>query len=321
MEPMRLKPAGKDYLWGGTRLKKEYGKEIDLFPLAETWECSVHPDGLSMVAEGKWEGRSLRAVLQAHPEYMGSKVPAGAELPILVKFIDAREDLSVQVHPDDAYARQYEGQNGKTEMWYVLDAEPGAEIVYGFEHPVTEEQLKQSLEDGSLSKHLHKVRVRKGDVYYIPPGLVHAIGRGILLAEIQESSNVTYRVYDYERLDKNGKKRPLHFEKAMQVLDRAACGTVRQKQKIFHYTPGCAREMLCRCEYFETERIQIKTAFSFAVSESSFCVLLCVEGSGTLETAGSQKALRLQKGDCIFIPAGTGACRLSGEAVLLKIRC
>ena len=149
--PFLLRPVGKDYLWGGERLKTAYHKQIDLTPLAETWECSTHPDGCSVVDSGAAAGKSLRTVLQEHPEYLGIYANAEGELPILIKLIDAKKDLSVQVHPDDAYAKQYEnGQNGKTEMWYVLEAEPDASLVYGFRHTMTPERLRQSLAEGTL---------------------------------------------------------------------------------------------------------------------------------------------------------------------------
>ena len=198
MEIMKLIPTGKDYLWGGTRLREEYGKKIDLTPLAETWECSAHPDGPSYVATGTYKGKTLAEVLKAHPEYLGTKVENG-ELPVLVKFIDAKKDLSVQVHPSDEYAKEHEGDS----------------LIYGFQHEVTEEILRKAVETGTLDKHLQKVPVHKGDTYFVPAGTVHGIGKGILVAEIQESSNVTYRVYDYDRVDKNGKKRELHFDKAV----------------------------------------------------------------------------------------------------------
>ena len=155
MEIMKLRPVGKDYLWGGTRLRKEYGKKIDLTPLAETWECSVHPDGPSVVANGEYKDKTLVDVLKDHPEFLGTKVSSGmddkdAELPVLIKFIDAKKDLSVQVHPNDEYARVHEHQNGKTEMWYVLDAEEGATLIYGFQHHVTEEILRKAVETGTL---------------------------------------------------------------------------------------------------------------------------------------------------------------------------
>ena len=146
-----------------------------------------------------------------------------------MKFIDAKKDLSVQIHPNDEYAREHEGDNGKTEMWYVIDADEGASLIYGFQHEVTEEILRKAVETGTLDKHLQKVRVHKGDTYFVPAGTVHGIGKGILVAEIQESSNVTYRVYDYNRVDKNGKKRELHFDKAVQVMDMSVAPDVSQK--------------------------------------------------------------------------------------------
>ncbi|SEQ86157.1 mannose-6-phosphate isomerase [Lachnospiraceae bacterium NE2001] len=318
MEPLLLNPAGKDYLWGGTRLKKEYGKDIPLVPLAETWECSVHPDGLSIVVNGTFAGKTLKSVLDRNPRWLGNKV--GKDLPILIKFIDAEKDLSVQVHPDDEYARENEGQNGKTEMWYVLDAVPGAELIYGFEHDVTPDKLRYAVNSGTLSKHLKKVKVRRGDTFFITPGTVHAIGAGIMVAEIQESSNVTYRVYDYDRLDKDGKKRPLHIEKALEVANLRASNGIKQPPKFIKYYPGCAREILCRCKYFEVERVQVSMGFSFSVTEDSYQVLLCTEGFGGIETEYSRRPLRFAKGDCIFLPAAIGRCHVLGNTTLLKIR-
>ena len=321
MEILKLFPTGKDYLWGGTRLREEYGKKIDLMPLAETWECSVHPDGPSYVVNGVFKGITLAEVLKQHPEYLGTKVVDG-ELPVLVKFIDAKKDLSVQVHPDDEYARKYEHQNGKTEMWYVIDADEGANLIYGFQHRVTSEILHKAVESGTLDKHLQKIEVHKGDTYFVPAGTVHGIGAGILVAEIQESSNVTYRVYDYNRIDKNGKKRELHFDKAVQVMDMGITPEVKQKPRIIKYYPGCSRELLCRCKYFETERIQVTKGFSFSVMDNSFQILMCLEGYGQVETMDTeQKPVRFSKGETMFLPAGTGKCLVVGDATVLKVRC
>ncbi len=317
-EPMLLRPVGKDYLWGGDRLKTEYYKNLKETPLAETWECSVHPNGPSIVAGGAFKGQTLASVLEKHPEYLGDR--SDGKLSILVKLIDANAALSVQVHPDDEYALINEGQNGKFEMWYVLDALPGAKLIHGFAHDVTPEQLEKSMRDGDIAKHLKSVEIHKGDVFFIPPGKVHAIGAGALIVEIQQSSDVTYRVYDYDRVDKNGKKRELHFAKAMDVLDMKAENAVRQMPRLVQYRPGCARQILGRCKYFETERIQISMGYSFIVNESSFQVLLCIEGRGGLETKGDYRPLRFAKGDCIFIPAGMGKCLILGHATLLKIR-
>lgn len=321
MEILKLIPAGKDYLWGGMRLREEYGKKIDLTPLAETWECSVHPDGPSYIMNGEFKGWMLADVLKKHPEYLGTKVKTG-ELPVLVKFIDAKMDLSVQVHPDDEYARKYENQNGKTEMWYVIDADEGASLIYGFQHKVTPEILQEAVKAGTLDKHLQKIAVHKGDVFYVPAGTVHGIGAGMLIAEIQESSNVTYRVYDYDRVDKNGKKRELRFNKALQVMDMGIALDVKQKPRIVKYYPGCSRELLCRCKYFEIERIQVTKGFSFPVKGESFQILMCLDGYGQVETMDADKRpVRFGKGETMFLPASLGKCLVVGDATVLKIRC
>lgn len=321
MEILKLQPNGKDYLWGGTRLRDEYGKRIDLTPLAETWECSVHPDGPSIVANGEFKGQILSEVLKRHPEFLGTKVKNG-ELPVLVKFIDAKMDLSVQVHPDDKYAKAHEDDNGKTEMWYVIDAKEGASLTYGFKHKVTEEILKNAVETGSLDKHLRKIEVHKGDVFYVPAGTVHGIGKGILLAEVQESSNVTYRVFDYSRIDKKGKMRELHFDKAVQVMNMDPAPDLKQKRRLVKFYPGCSRELLCRCKYFETERIQVTKAFSFSVREESFQILMCLDGYGQVGIMDTEKSpIRFCKGETMFLPAGVGRCIVVGEAMVLKIRC
>ena len=318
MEIMKLIPSGKDYLWGGTRLKDEYGKKIDMNPLAESWECSVHPDGPCYVSNGRFKGKTLKEVLDEHPEYIGTK--ANAEFPILAKFIDAKKDLSVQVHPNDKYAREKENDNGKTEMWYILDADEGASLIYGFKHKVSKVILERAIEKGELDKHLQKVEVHKGDLFFVPAGTVHGIGKGILLAEVQESSNVTYRVYDYDRVDKNGKKRELHFDKAVQVMDMGIAPDITQKKRLVKYYPGCSRELLCRCKYFETERIEVTKGFSFSVMGNSFQVLMCLDGYAQVEVDGD-KPVRFSKGDTVFLPAGIGRCLIIGETTLLKTRC
>lgn len=325
-EPFLLKPAGKDYLWGGTRLNEDFSKNIDLDPLAETWECSTHPDGLSVVASGIYAGNTLAAVLKAHPELLGTHNEAAGELPILIKFIDAKRDLSVQVHPTDEYARVHEnGQRGKTEMWYVVDATKDAQLVYGFRNTITKEQLRDSMADGTVEKYLQKVPVHKDDVFFIEAGTVHAIGAGALVAEIQESSNLTYRLFDYNRVDKNGKKRELHTAKALDVADLAGGKEPRQPVRVMRYKNGSASEFLCRCKYFQVERVLINTERIRSLAEvqtdsASFQVLLCIGGCGLL-TDEQNVNLRFFKGDCIFIPANSDKLYLHGCAQLLRVRC
>ena len=259
-EPFLLKPAGKNYLWGGTRLKDDFSKELQLTPLAETWECSTHPDGPSIVASGKHEGRLLMKVIEEHPEYLGTHPKGKDGLPILVKLIDAKEDLSVQVHPNDEYAMKYEGGSlGKTEMWYVVDAAEGASLIYGFNHDIDKSVLTRSLEEGSVQKYLQKIRIYKDDVFFIEAGTVHAIGKGALIAEVQESSNLTYRLFDYNRTDKDGNRRELHITKALEVVNLKGSQEPRQPMRVLRYRKGTASEFLCRCKYFQIERMLVNT--------------------------------------------------------------
>lgn len=319
-EPFLLQPAGKDYLWGGNRLHTLFGKQLPLQPLAETWECSTHPDGCSIVASGVDKGKTLTEVLQQHPEFLGAKTSATGDLPVLVKLIDAAKDLSVQVHPDDAYAQQYEHEpNGKTEMWYILEAEPGASLIYGFSKPMQPEQLNTCLKENTILSYLQKIPVKKGDVFLIPAGTVHAIGAGIVLAEIQQSSNLTYRLYDYNRTDATGKKRPLHIEKAKAVIQFSASQPPQTKQPI-QQKNGYQVQCLCKCPYFCTTLLTIQTACDwtdYQPDSDTFQVLLCISGSGTMQT--KENALSFQKGDCIFLPTHCSMETLTGTAELLQI--
>lgn len=327
-KPFLLSPSAKDYLWGGRRLNDEFGKNIDLTPLAETWECSTHPDGPSVVASGMDAGRLLTEVLQEHPEYLGSHVAgmevlAKGELPILIKFIDASADLSVQVHPSDAYAREHEnGQLGKTEMWYVLDAAKDAHLVYGLRQTIEKDKIRKAIAEGKVEKYLQKVPVCKDDVFFVEAGTIHAIGAGALVAEIQENSNLTYRLYDYDRVDKNGLKRPLHVEKALEVANLEKAEAPRQQLRVLRYEPGCARELLCRCKYFEVHRLLINTqrrnVVTFASDELSFRVLLCINGCGTLQF--ENEILNIYKGDCIFVPANSVEMVIHGNLQFLDVR-
>lgn len=325
MSPFLLSPAGKDYIWGGERLKSLFGKVSDLSPLAESWECSVHPDGPSHVASGPFAGRTLVEVLAEHPALLGTSFSALGELHILVKLIDAKRDLSVQVHPDDDYAcREEGGQQGKTEMWYVLDAEPGASLVFGLGRAAKADELRAALADSSFESMLRYIPVRPGDVFYIPSGTIHAIGGGILLVEVQQNSNLTYRLYDYGRLGKDGRPRPLHVDKALAVADLSAAQPPRQSLRVLRFRPGFAEEELCTCPYFQVWRCRLDAGPGAAASHillpalpESYRVLLCTEGEGVL--AGEEE-LRFRKGDTVFIPATCGELRLSGRADFLLIR-
>ncbi len=322
-EPLLLRPAGKDYLWGGTRLNDDFEKNIRLSPLAETWECSTHPDGPSFVVGGRFDGQSLAEVLEDNPDYLGMRHRGETGLPILIKFIDAKKDLSVQVHPGDDYARLHEnGQLGKTEMWYVLDAKPDTRLVYGLRQDCTKEILRRAIADGTVMKYLQKVPIHKDDLFFIPPGTIHAIGAGTLVAEIQESSNLTYRLYDYDRVDKNGQKRPLHIEKALDVADLRGCAEPRQPLRVLKYRPGAASELLCRCRYFEVYRMLVNTErrqrVEYRADELAFRVLLCVGGCGTIAYDGG--TIPFYKGDCIFVPANSVTLTIHGQAQFLDVK-
>jgi len=314
MYVMKLKPVGKDYLWGGTKLREKYNKKIDISPLAETWECSTHKDGLSVVANGKYKGKTLKEVLNAHPEYIGGN--SDGELHILVKLIDAAKDLSIQVHPDDEYAKKHEDQLGKNEMWYVLEAEEGATLVYGFEHSVTRAQIRKAIETGRLEKHLHRETVHKGDVFYIPGGTVHGLGKGIIVAEIQQCSNVTYRLYDYNRTDKNGQKRELHIEKALDVLDRSSYLGKISHIKEMRCTPGMIEQKLCKSKDFTVERLSINGEVDCPLAADKCHILLCTDGKIAVKRRSSN-LVSLKKGDCAFVPSGLKSFKLSGRAEII----
>ncbi|MBO4621088.1 MAG: class I mannose-6-phosphate isomerase [Paludibacteraceae bacterium] len=323
MRTFLLRPSGKDYIWGGTRLRDEFHKDLPLDPLAESWECSTHPDGPSYVASGKWTGMSLTEVLKAHPELLGNSpsVTALEGLPVLIKFIDAKNDLSVQVHPDDEYAMRMEnGQAGKTEMWYVVDAEPGAKLVYGLNRAASKEEMKQSLENGTVEKYMNWVPVHKNDVFFIPSGTIHAIGRGVLIVEIQQNSNLTYRLYDYGRLGKDGKPRELHVDKALDVADLSGLQNPRQPMRVLRYGQGFATELLAHCRYFEVSRGLLNSSDTvLSAMPESFRVLTCLDGEGKLREEG--ETLAFHKGDTLFIPATAPDVHLSGQTEFLMTRC
>lgn len=325
-QPFMLSPSGKDYLWGGNRLNDDFAKGIDLFPLvAETWECSTHPDGPSMVVTGGFEGHTLTNVIKAHPEFLGTHPKTENGLPILIKFIDAKRDLSVQVHPDDDYARENEnGSLGKTELWYVLDATKDAKLIYGFYHDIDEETVRRSLKNGTVEKYLQKVPIQKDDVFFIPSGQVHAIGAEALIAEIQENSNLTYRLYDYDRIDKTCKPRELHIDKALKVANLKGSSAPRQPMRVLKFRPGVADELLCRCKYFEVSRIilnteRVRQMVEIQTGANSFQVLLCTEGCGIF--FWEDTSLPFYKGDCLFIPANSVSIRIHGNAQMLKVSC
>ena len=304
MPAYELTPACKDYLWGGQRLKTDYHISSECTPLAEAWVLSCHPDGPSVLADGPAAGQTLPQYISDHPNCLGQNCTRFQDFPFLVKLIDAKADLSIQVHPSDAYALMHEGQYGKTEMWVVLDADPDAYLYFGLARTVTREELARRIHDHTLTEILRKMPVHKGDVFFIPAGTLHAICRGIVLAEIQQNSNVTYRVYDYGRLGTDGKPRALHIRQALDVA--TLCPTQQQT-----FAPHIGE-----CAYFTTDRLS--GSFKDTVDSASFTGLLITEGEGTLTM--QRETTPLRKGDCLFLPSGSGTYSVTGAVGLLRIR-
>ena len=294
MSILKLTPSCKDYLWGGSRLRTDFGVQSDLNPLAEAWVLSCHPDGPSYLPDGTM----LADYLAAHPEAAGTDCKKFEMFPVLTKFIDAKESISIQVHPSNEYALEHEHQYGKTEMWYVLDCEPGAFLYYGFDHEISREELEERIRNNTLTEVLNAVPVKKGDCFFIPSGTLHAIRKGIVVAEIQQNSNVTYRIYDYGRLGADGKPRQLHIPQALDV-------TLREPPKAqdFH-------GHLAQCDYFTVDAVE--GDFEDVCDETSFTSLLVLEGRGTLTETATGESLPIRKGQSLFLPAGTGAYAVTG---------
>jgi len=304
----KIKPAVKDYIWGGVRLKTEYGIETDKEIAAEAWVLSCHPDGLSYIDEGRKKGQTLESHIKSEGRELLGKMASGYEgFPILVKLIDAKRDLSIQVHPGDDYALEHEKQIGKTEFWYVLDSDPDAYIYYGFSKEITKEEFKRRIKDNTLVEVLNKIPVKKGDTFFIEPGTLHAIGKGTVLAEVQQNSNLTYRVYDFGRVGADGKPRTLHIDKALDVTRLFPPQNRRREGDI-----------VADCRYFKVRHLFLREGdrdIKITVDNNSFRNLLITDGQGTIEASGEKKVF--SKGDSFFIPAGTGDILISGAAEML----
>lgn len=306
MAILKIIPACQSYLWGGQKLKTDYHVKFDGDILAEAWELSCHPDGPSKVADGPYAGKTLEEYLKAVPTAAGTNCARFKEFPVLIKLIDAHKDLSIQVHPDNAYALKNEHQFGKTEMWYILDCKPGAFLYYGFQHPISKEEFHKRIENGTLTEVLNAAPVHPGDVFFIESGTIHAICAGIVLAEIQQSSNVTYRVFDYKRKGKDGKERQLHIPQALDVTRRVPPRT--------DYDFG---DKLGFCDSFVSDLIKLDGSSADSATDcSSFHSLLVSKGSGVI-TCRSQ-TLSFQKGDSFFVPADTGNYSISGTCEVIR---
>lgn len=308
MKPFKLTPVFKDYIWGGTKLCTKYNKKTDISPVAESWELSCHKDGCSIADGGDYDGQTLDAIIKRNPEILGTYCKDG-ELPVLIKLIDARDNLSVQVHPTDIQANDWEGQNGKTEMWYVIEAEKGAKITYGVSSDISKDALKKAIKEKTVETFLNTVPTKKGDVFFVDAGTIHAIGKGNLIAEIQQNSNVTYRLYDYGRVDKNGKERELHIEKGIKTSD---CTPVKIRK-----TPNCSdgTRLLGSCKYFAVKEVKVSGSKTFVADEKSYHAVIVTEGNVEISCHGFCE--KVYAGETVFIPALVGEYTLTGEATVL----
>ena len=309
---VKLTPVCKEFLWGGKRLAELYGFGGQGEVIAESWELSAHPAGVSTVCGGKFDGMPFDKYLeQIGKDALGWKCQPYERFPMLVKFIDATEKLSIQVHPDDAYAMPHENDYGKNEMWYILDAKEGAFVYLGFERDTTREEVEQRIKDGTLAEILHKVPVRKGDSVFVPAGQIHAIGEGVLILEVQQSSNATYRLYDYNRIDKNGRLRELHLDKAFANISFKASDEKGRPMGIWQEEKGYRKQLLQQCKYFSVWSYEVEEQAEFVMDDSTFWSVVILSGAGEL-SAGSTKA-KFAKGDSFFLPAGRKVVRMTGE--------
>ncbi len=318
MSIFKLKPAFKDYIWGGTRLRDEYGKKCDYDKVAESWELSCHKDGESVIDGGRFDGMTLASFIEEQGKgVLGTDCEKFDNFPILIKLIDAKDNLSVQVHPDNDYALRVEGEYGKTEMWYVVDCDEGASLLYGFKHNISKDEFARRIADNTLLEVTNAVPVKKGDVFFIQSGTLHAIGKGILIAEIQQNSNTTYRIYDYGRVGKDGKPRQLHVEKAKDVTSLAparAYPETATEQK-----DGYTIKLLSSCDYFTTYLVDVSgDNAAFEADEKSFNSILVLEGE--LEILGGEEAITANKGDSIFVTAGNGQYAVNGKGRFILTR-
>ena len=312
--PIKLKPVFKEIVWGGNRLKDDYGFQSDLNNIAEAWMLCARDDGDNIIENGAHTGESFKEFISENKALLGTKGQGYEEFPLLIKFIDAKADLSVQVHPDDDYARVHENSYGKTEAWYILDCDEGAELIYGFNKELSADEFRKSIEDNTFLDYVNKVKVKKGDVFFISAGTLHAIGSGILLAEVQQNCNTTYRVYDYNR-KVNGVPRELHVEKALDVTNTVPPTRNGDADSEPVKIGDSTQQSLCSCEFFKMETIDVSGEYSFIVDGESFVSVLVLSGNGTLNTVDS--TLDVKAGDSIFVPADCGKATINGELKVL----
>lgn len=311
--PLKMSPEFKQYIWGGNNLKEIYKKNTPEPPVAESWEISAHPDGPSHISNGEYSGKTIEEMTSLFgEEFCGKSIKKGEKFPLLLKILDACDRLSVQVHPDDEYAFKNEnGEKGKTEAWYILKAEKGASLIYGFKEGVTKEIFAQAIKNGNCEEYLNSVPCTEGDVFYIPSGTVHAVGKGLMIAEIQQSSNTTYRVYDYQRRDKDGNLRELHIDKALEVSN-FTCSL--GNEKTVGKTESIGNSTLTHVidnEFFTFEKIAVKDEFC-TITNNLLHMLFIAKGEVKICDES------FCEGDSIIIPAGMNEYKISGNSEVLR---
>ncbi|EMF0174021.1 mannose-6-phosphate isomerase, class I [Enterococcus hirae] len=308
-EPMFLKPVFQEKIWGGSRLRSVFGFDIPNDKIGEDWAISAHPQGVSVVENGEYQGQKLDELWQNHKELFGN--PTEPVFPLLIKILDAEDELSVQVHPDDAYGMKHEGELGKTECWYIIDAEPGAEIIYGH-HAKTREELAEMIQEGRWDDLLKKVPVKKGDFFYVPSGTIHAIGKGIMILETQQSSDTTYRVYDYDRKDANGNTRELHIQQSIDVTTVPAITPQIQMKEVRKGNSSIVTYL--ETEFFNVYEWDIKGITSFK-KQAPYTLATVIDGAGELVV--NEKIYPLTKGASFILPNDVTEWTVQGELSII----
>lgn len=312
-EPIFLKPVYKDYIWGGTRLKSYFKKEVPYEKTAESWEVSTNKNGKSIIANGIYEGKELSEIFEnakIRIEIFGTKTENMDRFPLLIKFIDANDNLSVQVHPDDKYAKEIENDIGKTEMWYIIDCSEDAQVICGMKENVKQEEVEEIIKTGKIKENLNYINVKKGDAIYIPAGTIHALLGNTLLCEVQQNSDLTYRVYDWDRVGKDGKPRELHKQKAIDVIN------VENKPVIISTDNVTECTNIAKSPYFKTDKIIVEETTKQTTDGTTFYAINITKGKGELIIAN--KNYKIQLGDSFIIPANLGEYTITGKLELLK---
>lgn len=318
--PLRFRTIFKDKIWGGQKIHTILNKDFSPLPnCGETWEISGVDGNVSIVADGPLAGKSLKELINIYQDQLlGKSVYErfGDDFPLLVKFIDANADLSIQVHPDDELAKQRHDSFGKTEMWYIFQADKGSKLITGFNQALDKEKYQSYFESGRLMEILNQEEVEEDDVYFLPAGRVHTIGKGLLLAEIQQTSDITYRIYDFDRRDAEGNLRELHVEQALDAIDYQHYD---EYKSVYEKKQNDVVE-LAQCDYFVTNRLHYTEAVKRDYTEiDSFVILVCVGGSLTIKVADSEE-FNMVKGEAILVPANLNTLELvpQGDFKLLE---